>query len=46
MNKEEIWDQGDTQESTGVSLAVNDSIGYMEPEEATSCNQARNPVEL
>ena len=39
------WDKGGAQESMGVSLAVTHSIWDMEPEEATSCNQAGTPME-
>jgi hypothetical protein len=35
---------GGAQESMGVTLAVTHSFGDMEPVEATSCSQARNPI--
>jgi len=41
----ETWNKGGAQESKGVILAVTHSTGDMEPEEATSCNQAETPME-
>ena len=41
----ETWDKGGAQESMEVSLAVTYSFGDMEPKEAISCFQARNPME-
>ena len=41
----ETWDKGGTQKSMVVTLFVTHGIGDMEPEKATSCNQAGTPVE-
>lgn len=41
----ETWDKEGGQESMGVSLAVTHSLGYMEPEEATSCSNTGTSME-
>jgi len=41
----EIWDKRGAYESMGVTLIVPHNTGNVEPEEATSCNQAGTPVE-
>ena len=41
----ETCDEGGTQESMWMTLAVTHRIGDMEPEEATSCSQAETSVE-
>jgi hypothetical protein len=45
QDETETWDKRGTQESMGMTLAVTHGIGVMEPEEATSCSQARTPVD-
>jgi hypothetical protein len=45
LQEETDWDKGGTQESMGVTLALTQSIGNLKLEEATSCSQARTPVE-
>ena len=45
QDETETWNKGGTQESMGVTLAMNHYIGAMGPEEATSCSQTGIPVE-
>ena len=40
----ETWYKGSAQESMGVTLVVTQSIGDMEPEEATFCSQIGTSV--
>jgi len=41
----DTWEKGGTQESNGVFLSVTHYTGDVEPEETTSCSQARTPME-
>jgi len=41
----ETWNEGGTQESIEVTLTMLHRIGNVEPGEATSCSQARTPME-
>ena len=40
------WGKGDSQESMWMTLAMTHYLGDMEPEEATSCVETGNLVEL
>ena len=44
QDETEAWDNGGTQESLGVTLAVTHYDGDMEPEKATSCSHAGTRV--